>query len=83
MGEEPSRLGDSRANPQGGSGPGEEPSRLGGQQGKIHEVGVGLEKSLPGWGNSKGKSTRWEWAWYVGRKREREGKWEEMRSERQ
>ena len=62
LGEEPSRLGDSRANPQGGSGPGEEPSRL---------------------GDSKGKSTRWEWARYVGRKREREGKWEEMRSERQ
>ena len=24
---------------------------------------MGLEKSLPGWGNSKGKSTRSEWAW--------------------
>ena len=28
------------------------------------------EKSLPGCGNSKGNSTRWEWAWCVGRRTE-------------
>ena len=42
------------------------------------------EKSLPGWGNSKRKIHEVGVGQVCGKKnREREGKWEEMRSERQ